>query len=58
MLSIFDWSKIFGYFGLINKDMGWTKLKEFTDDQKNSAKMIISVHDWVENIVGKGDNAG
>ena len=34
-----------------------TKLKAFADDKSNVTKMIISVFDSVENIVGKGDIA-
>ena len=35
-----------------------TKLNEFADYKINVAQMIISVLDRVENIVGKGENAG
>ena len=35
-----------------------TKSKAFADNKFNVAKIIISVCDRVENIVGKGDNAG
>ena len=37
----------------------WTrpKLKVFADDKSNVTKMIISVFDRVENIVGKGEIA-
>ena len=35
-----------------------TKLKAFADDKLNSAKMMISLFDRVENTVGKGENAG
>ena len=34
------------------------KLKAFADDKINVAQMMISVIDRVENIVGKGENAG
>ena len=34
-----------------------TKLKAFADDKLNVTKMIISVFDRVENIVGKGEIA-
>ena len=34
-----------------------TKLKAFAVDKLNIAKMMISVFDWVENTVGKGENA-
>ena len=33
----------------------WTKLKAFTDDKFDVTKMIISVFDTVEIIVGKGE---
>ena len=35
-----------------------TKLKVFADDKSDVTKMMISVYDRVENIVGKGENAG
>ena len=35
-----------------------TKLKAFADDKINVAQMMISVFDWIENIVEKGENAG
>ena len=35
-----------------------TKLKAFADDKTNVAQMMISLFDKVENIVGKGENAG
>ena len=35
-----------------------TKLKVFADNRINEAQMMISVLDWVENTVGKGENAG
>ena len=34
------------------------KFKAFADDKINLAQMMISVFDRVENIVGKGENAG
>ena len=34
------------------------KLKAFADDRSNVAKLMILVFDRVENIVGKGENAG
>ena len=44
----------------------WTKFKAFADDKLNVAKIIIFFplfltmfqKGWVENIVGKGENAG
>ena len=41
-----------------DKNLTWSKLKAFADDKINVTKMIISVFDRVENIVGKGENAG
>ena len=35
-----------------------TKLKAFADDKINIAQMMVSVFDRIENIVGKGENAG
>ena len=35
-----------------------TKLKAFADDKINVAQMMISVFDRIENIMGKGENAG
>ena len=34
------------------------QLKALAEDKINVAKMMISVSDEVENIVGKGENAG
>ena len=39
------------------KILDQTKLKVFADDKSNVTKMIISVFDRVENIVGKGEIA-
>ena len=36
----------------------WFKLKAFAHDKMNAAEMMISLSDRVENIVGKGENAG
>ena len=40
-----------------DKILDLTKLKAFTDDKLNVTKMVISVFDRVENIVGKGEIA-
>ena len=40
-----------------DKILGQTKLKAFADDKLNVTKMIISIFDRVENIVGKGEMA-
>ena len=41
-----------------NNFLDWTKLKEFAGNKLNVAKVTISLFDWVENTVGKGENAG
>ena len=41
-----------------NKIFDWTKLKAFADDKIDFDKIMISVYDREENIVGKGENAG
>ena len=41
-----------------NKILALTKLEEFADDSFNIAKIIISFFGKIENIVGKGENAG
>ena len=38
--------------------LDWTKLKAFADDKLNAGKIKISVYERLENIVGKGENAG
>ena len=38
--------------------LDWTKLKAFTEDKLNVDEIMISGFDNVENIVGKGENAG
>ena len=38
--------------------MDWIKFKAFADDKLNVGAIMISVFDTVENIVGKGENAG
>ena len=40
-----------------DKILAQTKLKAFADDKLNITKMIISVFDRVENIVGRGEIA-
>ena len=40
------------------KKLDLTKLNAFADNKKNRDKIMISVHDRVENVVGKGENAG
>ena len=41
-----------------DKILDWFKLKAFADDTWKIVKMMIYVLDRVENIVGKGENAG
>ena len=41
-----------------DKILDMTKLKAFADDKIIVAQIMISVFDRVENIVGKGENAG
>ena len=40
-----------------DKNLHWPKFKAFSDDNLNVAKMMISLYDRVENIVGKGEIA-
>ena len=44
--------------GLPNKILDLAKLKSFADDRLIFAKMMICLFHKVENIVGKGENAG
>ena len=56
LLTTAWWS---GFNSLPNdKMLDWSKFKTFADDKFKVAKMTISVFDRVENIVGKGENAG
>ena len=41
-----------------DKILAWFKLNAFADEKINEVKMVIFVFDSVENIVGKGENAG
>ena len=41
-----------------DKSLDWSKLKAFADDKFKLAQMMNFVFDRVENIVGKGENAG
>ena len=38
--------------------LDWSKLKEFADDKINLVEKLKPVLGWVENIVGKSENAG
>ena len=41
-----------------NKFLDWSKLKAFADDKLNATEKLKFVLGRVENIVGKGENAG
>ena len=41
-----------------NKILDWSKLIAFADKILDVVQMMFCVTDWVENIVGKGENAG
>ena len=41
-----------------NKILDWSKLKAFADDKLNAIQKMKFVLEWVENIGGKGENAG
>ena len=41
-----------------DKSLHWSKLKAFADNKINVLKMMILDFDRIENIVGKGENAG
>ena len=41
-----------------DKMLHWSKLKAFADDKIKVLRMMIFVFDRIENIVGKGENAG
>ena len=41
-----------------DKILDVTNLKAIADDKTNVAQMMVSVFDSIENIVGKGENAG
>ena len=36
----------------------WINIKVFADDKLNVAKIMISVRDVIENILGQGENVG
>ena len=40
-----------------DKFLDWTKFKAFAEKKLNVARMMISVLDKVENIVGEGENS-
>ena len=41
-----------------DKSLHWSKLKAFQDDKKNVTENLKFVWGHVENIAGKGENAG
>ena len=41
-----------------NKFFHWCKLKAFADDTLSVAEKLKFILGWVENIMGKGENAG
>ena len=49
---VWEWVK------LNNKISAMAKLKAFADDKFNVTKIMIHVLEMLENIVGKGENAG
>ena len=41
-----------------SRSFAWSRLKGFADNISNMAQMIVLKFERVENIVGKGENAG
>ena len=41
-----------------DKILDWSKLKAFADEKISMTEKVKIVLGWVENIVGKGENAG
>ena len=41
-----------------DKILNWSKMNAFADNKIKLAKMMIFVFDWIENIIGKVENAG
>ena len=41
-----------------NKFLDWSKFRAFADDKINATQKRMFFLGWVENIVGKGENAG
>ena len=61
--GLFPWS-IKRYNGVVmvnplpdNKILDWSKLKAFSDNKRNVNQKQVPFG-WVENIAGKGENAG
>ena len=58
-LEEFAYNKIRVFISLPNnKIYGWSKLKAFADDIINATEKLKFVLGRVENVVGKGENAG
>ena len=55
-LKVYHWVKELSLSQTANLEK--TKLKGFAEDKFTVARNLISLYDWVENIVGKGENAG
>ena len=60
MLSIWKSLKMFSFVNSLPNDvfLGWSKFKAFADDKINDNENFKFVLGRVENIVGKGENAG
>ena len=57
--GVIVWEWVKAYLTLLNdKILALTKLKAFADDKFSKTIMVITAFDMVENIVGKGENAG
>ena len=59
-MHCFQQSSLSGFFNFLPNDkiLDRSKLKAFPDDKTKLLKKMIFVFDRVENIVGKGENAG
>ena len=56
--KILSTGKVFNSLPNKKKILDWSKLKELADDNFYLVQIMIYVFDRVENIVGKGENAG
>ena len=56
MLKFVVWERVSSLPNV--KILDWSELKAFVDDKLNVAEMMIFLFDWLESIVGKGENAG
>ena len=59
MLALFNFGDNCA-FNTVPKDkmLDWPKLKAFANNEINLTQKLKFVLEWVENIVGKGENAG